>query len=577
MVLLLIKLISLHFLSTETYTLISHLTDAAPEVASFTSDGSSFQVLDQNALAHQYLSQYFKHSNWGSFVRQLNLYGFTSRRLKEQGEAVIWNHELFHRDHMEWLPKIKRTKKTKKAVPNSIVRPSSASPESFYDLPNETVSFTRADREWLESEFASIKRHNRIIEDQNRYLKERLDFLITQTITADYPEANRAGSKRPRAAQYNSAAAIASAPIHDSSDRAYSHGHDDSFKSYIDIMLAGNPNEETKEIMEDDSFAGGSSHRRRDSCSAVASIIDSFASHRDDVEEVTGHPQIMTESRTAWVPRTNRLDEKANGPELVYSSEVAPNLVSSSAVVDSNNDTDEVPRWVAVVPPNQSVSQEDNEDIERGNQYMDMTLVSAHVVQSERGVTIDDSAIQIMHQTRQMNKRFMWGLVVLALAAIISLTTTIIIVKHEAPEMTSNSTQQNEGSVYSNANGFVDSTVLSDVEADMTSASNSLQDSSSSDISPSTSTRRWKHLNVNTWNSISNDSEDYRDKTNNVLSDGQKDDTTLFDLGHFNEMKKNSTDYSLFNVQDNTVSVTGLSLTINGAIETFHCFSANTP
>ena len=76
----------------KTYLLISHLTETEPSVASFAQDGSSFEIYDQSVFAQKFLPQYFKHANYGSFVRQLNLYAFTSSRLKVRN--MIANNPL---------------------------------------------------------------------------------------------------------------------------------------------------------------------------------------------------------------------------------------------------------------------------------------------------------------------------------------------------------------------------------------------------------------------------------------------------------------------------------------------------
>ncbi|KAL3790951.1 hypothetical protein HJC23_004933 [Cyclotella cryptica] len=114
----------------KTHHLVTHLTETDPEVVTYSPDGAAFYIYDQLELAHKYLPKYFKHSNYGSFVRQLNLYGFTSSRLKWNSDVVAWTHESFHRDKREDLCKIKRSKKAKvsstpKAVPREVPRPSS--------------------------------------------------------------------------------------------------------------------------------------------------------------------------------------------------------------------------------------------------------------------------------------------------------------------------------------------------------------------------------------------------------------------------------------------------------------------
>ena len=432
-------------------------------MAAFSADGATFKVFDQTTLSQQYLSRYFKHNNWGSFVRQLNLYGFTSSRLKDHDGVVVWNHELFHRDHIEWLANIKRTKKTKtkKTSPpissndtDQILRPSSSSPQSFLDAHGDVVKLSGADREWLESRFDSVNQHNRRIE-------EKLDFLIKHTIEVDFTQDIKSGSKRPRGAAHGNSLDIAPASFQRSIG-SHNQDPDDSFKSFIDMML-DNPNEESKTMIDDEYVAEANTHprgfHRRDSNSAVASILNSLGSEAGNpsCDSVKSAPHVGTE----WIPRANHLENKATGPAPIYSSQVAPPIRSSSSIIDP----DEVPEWVAVVPSSaRSTSPESacpaGGDEEQGA-FMDMTLVSAHLVESiTRGITVDNSAAQILadqqQHARQLSKRVMWAIAALIFAVVVSLTSTIIITRHEAPELAAN-TQNTPDNNNVDSNDYIES------------------------------------------------------------------------------------------------------------------------
>ncbi|KAJ1939219.1 Flocculation suppression protein [Linderina macrospora] len=81
---------------------------------SWTEHGDSFQVMDPMELSQSVLPQYFKHGNWQSFVRQLNMYGFHKVNDLEYGgifgETQLWmfKHPRFLRGETHLLKMIKR-------------------------------------------------------------------------------------------------------------------------------------------------------------------------------------------------------------------------------------------------------------------------------------------------------------------------------------------------------------------------------------------------------------------------------------------------------------------------------------
>ncbi|KAF0690275.1 Aste57867_18301 [Aphanomyces stellatus] len=92
---------------TKTMTILD-TCDAA--IAGWTDQGAAFVVRDAEAFAATLLPVHFKHSNFKSFVRQLNLYGFKKVRTHEK---AWWQfqHELFRRGDRHHLRTIKRGKK----------------------------------------------------------------------------------------------------------------------------------------------------------------------------------------------------------------------------------------------------------------------------------------------------------------------------------------------------------------------------------------------------------------------------------------------------------------------------------
>lgn len=79
-----------------------------------------FVVTDSDELSKNVLGRYFKHHNFSSFIRQLNIYGF--EKVKTEENNHYYHHAHFIRHSRKQLRMIQRKPRT--AIAGHSVQPS---------------------------------------------------------------------------------------------------------------------------------------------------------------------------------------------------------------------------------------------------------------------------------------------------------------------------------------------------------------------------------------------------------------------------------------------------------------------
>ncbi|KAK4743759.1 hypothetical protein SAY87_010071 [Trapa incisa] len=158
---------------TRTYQMVDDpSTDA---VVSWSQSNNSFIVLNPLELASELLPKFFKHNNYSSFIRQLNIYGFR----KIDAEQWKFANENFIRGRPHLLLNIHRQKPVhshslEKGQQSQRITSSSSLAKSERRVYNKRISTLRNAKQFMLSELEKQEEEHKGFKLQLQQLKDRL-------------------------------------------------------------------------------------------------------------------------------------------------------------------------------------------------------------------------------------------------------------------------------------------------------------------------------------------------------------------------------------------------------------------
>ena len=167
------------------------------QIIHWNKDGNGIIIVDANKLGEIVLPKYYKHNNYSSFVRQLNMYGFhKTRGIGKEGEG--FEHEKFNRKStkeqikqmMRQNKKMKllsKYNKTNNNISNNINEDSND--ELSYNNENDIFQFLLEKNEEniknildLKNEIEELKSHNLNLYNQLQQIKEGQSIIFKKII-----------------------------------------------------------------------------------------------------------------------------------------------------------------------------------------------------------------------------------------------------------------------------------------------------------------------------------------------------------------------------------------------------------
>ncbi|KAF2289388.1 hypothetical protein GH714_035672 [Hevea brasiliensis] len=176
----------------KTYMLVED--PATDHVISWNGDGTGFVVWQPAEFARDLLPTLFKHSNFSSFVRQLNTYGFR----KVATSRWEFCNDMFRKAERELLCQIRRRKAwSNKQQPTA---PIQATPQDFDEDQRSSSTSSSSEYSTLIDENQRLKKENGVLSSELTGMKKKCKELLD--LVAKYAhlekEEDDDGDERPK-------------------------------------------------------------------------------------------------------------------------------------------------------------------------------------------------------------------------------------------------------------------------------------------------------------------------------------------------------------------------------------------
>ncbi|KAF8396177.1 hypothetical protein HHK36_017790 [Tetracentron sinense] len=145
---------------------------ATDDIISWNADGTAFVVWQQADFSRDLLPTLFKHSNFSSFIRQLNTYGFR----KVTTSRWEFYNDMFRRGEPDLLCKIRR----KKARGSKLhtVTPSIIAPQESDEERGSSATSSSSGYSGLVDENRRLKRENGVLSSELMSMKRKCKELV---------------------------------------------------------------------------------------------------------------------------------------------------------------------------------------------------------------------------------------------------------------------------------------------------------------------------------------------------------------------------------------------------------------